>query len=64
MVATPFCPVPFLNREPQAAGKASLRSIVEERHEAGISTARGQASECSVQRLRLSFPSEDGMGSE
>jgi hypothetical protein len=53
--------IEFVNREPQAAGIASLRSIAEERNEACISAARGKASECSVQRLRVSFPSQDGM---
>ena len=51
----------FFNREPQAAGMANLHSIAEEQNEACISAARGKASECSVQRLRVSFPSQDGM---
>jgi len=45
MMATPFAPatgwVEFVNREPQAAGKASLRSIAEEKNEAGNSVAHG-----------------------
>jgi hypothetical protein len=54
--------IEFVNREPQAAGIANLRSIAEEQNEACISAAFGKTSECSVQRLRVSFPSQDGMG--
>jgi hypothetical protein len=66
-MATPFAAssvrIEFVNREPQAAGKASLRSIAGEQNEAGNSVARGQASVFSVQRLRVSFPLQNGMGS-
>jgi len=54
----------FIVREPQAAGKASPRSIAEEQIEADNLFARRPASVCSARHFQVCFPSQDEMGPE